>query len=57
MRMSDPHQNIFEVYVSIDTATLQDKNALTLRKQDIICSFTAALDHWIAERRLELPHE
>lgn len=46
-------QNIFEVYVSVDAATLADKHATFRRRVEIIDSFTASLDFWIAERQLE----
>lgn len=44
----------FEVYVAIDEDKLRDKHAAYRERVQILASFTAALDHWIAERRLEL---
>lgn len=45
----------FEVPVSIDDDRLRGQTTLLINeKAQIVASFTAALDHWIAERRLEL---
>lgn len=45
----------FEVHVAIDDATLKNsKYALSEERSAILASFTASLNHWIAERQLEL---
>lgn len=44
----------FEVHVSIDDGRLLDTRILPLERREILASFEASLDHWIAERRLEL---
>jgi hypothetical protein len=44
----------FEVHVAIDDDVLRSKEATLRELQQIRASFAASLDHWIAERRLEL---
>lgn len=44
----------FEVDVSVDERHLYSKLVWAKHRAEILASFAASLDHWIAEQRLEL---
>lgn len=45
----------FEIHVAIDDDRLRS-SLWQLDRKEILASFQASLDHWIAERRLEATH-
>lgn len=46
----------FEVHVAIDDDFLTNKHVLHEQRTQILASFEVSLNHWIAERQLELRH-